>query len=343
MTAPRRDEDAVEQRAAGADERVVLDDDRARARRFQHAADGDARGEVDPRPDLGARADEHVRIDHRRRPTQAPTLRYDGGMTTTPSAEVGAAPDGRPAGHDPPRPTGEVVAGRDRRAVAKRERAAPVDRRPIGEAGEDRRLDLGPDPPAAGRRRIGLRGADAAGLEVGEDRAGRRPAPVAARSPTPADGGLRRHATASRGSRCWVIRPPPASTRPSPRRVAAIAARPSASSGRSGRADHVLEQAHRTQGGLDRDRVRTAAEVAQEERQPPLVDPARRLPVAGPGRGTQRDELAGDLVRGDRDDAVAAHRQDRQRPGVVAGEDRDVARPVAADPGDLVEVAAAPP
>ena len=60
-----RDEDPLEQRAAGPHERVVLDDDRSGAGRLEDPADGDAGGEMDARPDLGARADEHVRIDHR--------------------------------------------------------------------------------------------------------------------------------------------------------------------------------------------------------------------------------------------------------------------------------------
>ena len=107
------------------------------------------------------------------------------------------------------------------------------------------------------------------------------------------------------------------------------------------RPDHVgLEQAHRHEGGLRRDRVGAAAEVGEEERQPALVGPPCGLPVARPGRRAQRDQLARDLVGRDRHDAVAAHRQDRQRPGVVAGEDRDVARALAADAGDLLEVAA---
>ena len=63
-------------------------------------------------------------------------------------------------------------------------------------------------------------------------------------------------------------------------------------------------------------------------------------PVPGVRGRAQRDELARDLVGRDGDDAVAAHREHRQGPGVVAGQDRDVARPVAADPGDLLEVAA---
>ena len=62
------DEHAVEQHAAGPDERVVLDDDRAGPGRLEDAADGDPGREVDALADLRARADEHVRVDHRVRP-----------------------------------------------------------------------------------------------------------------------------------------------------------------------------------------------------------------------------------------------------------------------------------
>ncbi len=68
------------------------------------------------------------------------------------------------------------------------------------------------------------------------------------------------------------------------------------------------------------------------------MDPARQGPVAGPGGSAQRDHLGGDLVRGDRDDSIAAEGEDRQRPRIVPGEDRDVPRPLAADPRDLLEV-----
>ena len=67
------------------------------------------------------------------------------------------------------------------------------------------------------------------------------------------------------------------------------------------------------------------------------MDPAGPGPVAGPGRIAQCGHLGGNLVRGDRHDAVAAEDEDRQGPGVVAGQDGNIWRPVATDPGDLLE------
>ena len=200
-------------------------------------------------------------------------------------------------------------------------------------------LHVGPDPPAV-RRRRGRARPRGGGRPRGRRGASpdRRPSSAARASV-----GLGRHATASRAARPASTHPRrrPASSSPSERSVTAIAARASRSSGRSGaRTASLVEQAHQRERGLRRHRVRAAAEVAEEERQPALVDPAGRRPSRRPGRRAQRDELARDLVGGHGHDAVAAHREDRQGPGVVAGEDRDVARPVAADPGDLLEVAA---
>ena len=64
MTAPRPTDDALVEAAAAAHEGTVLDDDGARTRRLQDAADLDAGGEVDVAPDLGAGAHEDVRVDH---------------------------------------------------------------------------------------------------------------------------------------------------------------------------------------------------------------------------------------------------------------------------------------
>jgi hypothetical protein len=43
-----------------------------------------------------------------------------------------------------------------------------------------------------------------------------------------------------------------------------------------------LDQAHPEERGLDRDRVRPAAEVRQHQRQPAFVPAPRRIPVPGP-------------------------------------------------------------
>ncbi len=107
MTAPRPTIDPLVEPGAAAHEGAVLDDDRARAGRLEHAADLDPGREVDVAADLGAGAHEDVRIDHRAlaRPRR-PLLTKAGGMMATPGREVGAAPDARPAGHDAPGRTG---------------------------------------------------------------------------------------------------------------------------------------------------------------------------------------------------------------------------------------------
>ena len=51
--------------APGPDERLVLNHDRHRVRRLEHAADADAAGEVDVLADLGGRADGGPGVDHR--------------------------------------------------------------------------------------------------------------------------------------------------------------------------------------------------------------------------------------------------------------------------------------
>ncbi len=146
------------------------------------------------------------------------------------------------------------------------------------------------------------------------------------------------HATASCA---WpAIRPPDASTRPADAEdLGQLSARPVVER-EERRPDRIaVEEAHHRQGRFDRDRVRAAAEVREEQRQPAFVVAPRAVPVARPGGGAESRHLPGDLVRGDRHDAVAAQGEDRQRPGVVAGEDRHVARPLTTDPGDLLEVA----
>jgi hypothetical protein len=70
------------------------------------------------------------------------------------------------------------------------------------------------------------------------------------------------------------------------------------------------------------------------------VDPPRAVPIAGSRGRAQCDQLTRNLVGGHGDDPVAAHGQDRQGPGIVAGQHGGVPRPVTADRRDLVEVAA---
>ena len=86
MTAPRRDEHALQQRGLGADEDLVLDDDRPAAGRLEHAADLDPGREVDARADLGARADEDVRVDHRALADPGPDVDERGRHDVTPGA-----------------------------------------------------------------------------------------------------------------------------------------------------------------------------------------------------------------------------------------------------------------
>ena len=173
MTAPRPDEDALEQGAARPDERVVLDDDRPGAGRLEDATDRHAGAEMDPRPDLGARPDEHVRVDHR--PVADP--RADVDVRRRHDDDVRRR-DGRRGGWRCRRGRSAMARRRGRRVAGRRpgrgrSAARPSSRaRPVREAGEDRRLDLRPDAPAAGRRRVGFGGPDPAGLEVGEDRLG---------------------------------------------------------------------------------------------------------------------------------------------------------------------------
>ena len=111
--------------------------------------------EVDPLADLGARADEHVRVDHRVGPDAGPDVDVRRRHHDDAVAEVRPTSHGRAARDDPPRTVGEVVARRDRGAVPERQRARRVQDagRPIGEAREDRRLHLGADAPAVGRVR----------------------------------------------------------------------------------------------------------------------------------------------------------------------------------------------
>ena len=167
----RPDEDALEEGAARTDERAVLDDHRAGARRLEDAADRDPGREVDLGADLGARPDEHVRVDHRAGPIQAPTLTYDGGITTTPSPRNAPRRTAVPPGtirHGPP--ARSVRGGTDARSRNVSGPTRPVDRGAVGKAGEDGGLDLGSDAPAVRCVRIRLGGPDPARFQVLEDR-----------------------------------------------------------------------------------------------------------------------------------------------------------------------------
>ena len=68
----RADAHALDDDAARADERAVLDHDGRGLQRLEHAADADAAGQVHVGADLRARADRRPRVDHRaaRRPTR---------------------------------------------------------------------------------------------------------------------------------------------------------------------------------------------------------------------------------------------------------------------------------
>ena len=210
--------------------------------------------------------------------------------------------------------------------------------RAVAEAGEDRRLDLGVGAPPARGGRVRDGGA------ARGPRRGRRGS-VEARSPPGRRGRLGSAVTPPTPRRAARVGPgrsrPPPSTRPEraqeldeplARRVAE----------RQQRRPEVvaLQQAHRQHRGLRRHRVRGALEVGPEQRQPAVVDPPGLVHVAARAGRAQRRHLARDLVARHGHDAVAAHREDRERRGVVAGQDGDVARPVAADHRDLLDVAA---
>ena len=341
---PGPDEDALEQRATGTDECVVLDDDRPGAGRLEHATDRHAGRQMDPGSDLGTGPDQHVGIDHRavadeRADVHVRRRHHDDVLT-----EVDAPADRRAAGDDPPRAAREVLARRDCGPVAERQRPGrPIAGRPVGEAREDGRLDLRANAPARRRRWIGFGGPDVPGFEVVEDGVG---VDRGGRSRRPADGlGVetkrRGHATASRVRvRAW-IRPPAASTRPRSRRVAAIAALPSGSSGRSGaRTASLSSRPMSTSAALTGTGFGPPRKLPRKSGSAAFVDPAGRVPVAGARRRTQGDQLSRDLVRRHGDHAVATEGEHRKRPGVVAGEHRDVTWPVAADARDLFEIAA---
>ncbi len=260
---------ALEQRGASAHEGVVLHDDRPRARGLQDAADRHARGQVHPRADLRAGAHEHVRVHHRvladPRAHVHERRRHDHDAGT----QVHAAADGGPARDDAPRPAGverrhclggaKEVAEREADAVAELEGAVevPGGRRPVAEAGQDRGLDLGVGTPAAGRVRVGDRGAPAAGVEVFEDRACR--------------GGVRGHAATSSSrsaasglSASMAV----AGSRSRSRRMPARRSRGASVSVQERLAERVgLEQAHRHHAGFHRHRVRGALEVRAQQRQ----------------------------------------------------------------------------
>ena len=271
-------------------------------------------------------------------PTQAPTLTYEGGITTTPSPRCAPRRTAVPPGtirHGPPaRSARGGIAARSRKVSGP---AVQSTRGPVREAGEDRGLDLGPDRQPSGA--------------VGSGSAARtRPASRSARigrrieRRREARRCLGGHATASRRVSRLIGRDPAAGrldeaevakdASPSPprrpRRSAGAALGPSRVSSRP-----ISRRAAFTGTGFGPPRKLPRKSGSQRSW---IRRAASQSPASAAAH--RRDELARDLVRCDRDDAVATQREDRQRPGVVAGEDRDVARPVAADPGDLLEVAA---
>ena len=176
------DQHALEERRPGTDERVVLHDDRPRARGLEDAAERHARRQVDAGADLRARADEHVAVDHRVLADPRPDVDERGRHDDDTGPEVHAGTDGRATGHDPPRPAGgerrvrlppvEERLGREADAVPEAEGAAEVPGlgRAVAEAGEDRGLDLGVGAPPAGRGRIRDGRPTRPGVEVREDR-----------------------------------------------------------------------------------------------------------------------------------------------------------------------------
>ena len=197
-------------------------------------------------------------------PTHAPTLTYDGGITTTPGAEVGAGPDRRPAGHDPRGPARDRSGGSAARSWNAN---GPTvhESRSSGRAkrGEDRGLHLGSDPPAIGCGRVGLGRAERAGGERREQLGRER---VDARSPAASPTAARRPRSPrplTPAPRCGSAsgrRPPRPG--PRPRSVGQPSARGASASGRSGAAHGVgLEETHQREGGLDRHGVRAADEV----------------------------------------------------------------------------------
>ena len=283
-------------------------------------------------------------------------------------AQVHAGADRGPARDDAPRTasvggrgrlgTVEQVLDRQADAVPEPQRAAEVPRceRPVPEAGEDRRLDLGVRAPAARGGRVGHGGAAPAGVEVGEDRgrvdwlAHRRRAAVPVVGEVVGRAGRPpRHAAASSATVS------PAAI------VGRIRRHPSAAVHQAERAEERRQPLARR---LGQRQERLARGVASRAGPSPASRPSPAPGSGRPGswraaaaasgrgggaprpsrrrarRGTSALISPGIWLRRHGDHAVAAHREDRQGRRVVAGEDGDVARPVAADHRDLLDVAA---
>src|SRR6185503_15680764 len=257
-------------------------------------------------------------------PTHAPTLTYDGGITTTPGSRWAplriAVPPGTIRRSGPGSIGGKAARSRKASGPASHAvdvRSANAARIAAFTSGLTRQPSGAVGSGSAARSRPAVRSAS---MSPTPGRRSPRSRRHLVPCPDPPAGGFRQPEIAERREQLDARRRRKRQKR---------------------QPDGVrFEQPHERECRLHGDRVRAAAEVREEQRQPAVVDPARPVPVASGGCGAQRDQLAGDLVAGHGDDAVAAHREHRQGPRVVAGEDRDVARPVAADPGDLLQVPA---
>ena len=205
---PRPDADPLVETDAAADEDLVLDDDRQGADRLEDAADLGRGREVDALPDLRARTDEGVAVDHRPLVDVGADVDVRRRHHDDARRDVGAAPDRRVPRVRRARPRGRAAARRKRVAVAEPEGSrghVRVDAE--AERAEDALLHAGFDAPAVA---VGLGRAQLAALERVEER--RRPPPARARALTapPRPGSPRR-----RGARPPSAPPPSACAAPS--------------------------------------------------------------------------------------------------------------------------------
>ena len=283
-------------------------------------------------PTCAQEPDQHVRVHHRVLADPRPDVDVRRRHDHDARAEVHAGPDGGAARDHSPR-AGEKVLDREPGAIAEPERAAqvPLDGRAVPEAGEDRGLDLGVGAPPARGGGIRAGGAPGARVEVGEDR-GRRGRGHRRRC----EAGLMR--PRSSAGRPW--RPPPA-TRPSVRSSATSRSRGASASGRSGwrrrRRRGGPSRAWRPSPGPGSGRPGSwRAGAAASGRGAGASRPGRR-------RATRRTSAAISpgisLLATEITPSPPIARTGKGR-GVVAREHRDVARPVAADHGDLLDVRA---
>ena len=208
-----------------------------------------------------------------RGPTQAPTLTYDGGITTTSEPRNAprrtAVPPGTIRHGPPPRSVRGGTAARSLKVNG------PTVQSTVVRSAKQARIAVltsKPHPPA-------VRGGRDRARRPGSDRARGRRGPLTGRARRPADGAstaspttnlcfglqLRGHATASRAGRD-TIRPPVDSRRPRAAQRDGHG-RPAVGIDREqGRADHVrLEEPHQRERRFDRHRVGPAAEVALEQ------------------------------------------------------------------------------